>query len=558
MKTFLQDFVDEVGDKRLDKLELDNLKVRIAKKHNLGKIPKYSEILYSLDKEEFCKLNWIVNKPSRTISGVAPISIMSKPSNCPSQAKCIFCPGGIRSPFGDTPKSYTGNEPASRRSARNNFDPYLQVINRIEQYLINNHVPEKVDLIIQGGTFTAYSHEYQEQFVGYALKAMNDFSSIYLSNDLDIEKFKEFFMLPSDIRDQARVTSINNKLLNIKGSVDLEEEKKKNETARIRCIGLTIETRPDYGLLAHGNHMLKLGTTRVEVGVQSVYEDVLLNVKRGHTVKDTIKSIAILKDLGYKINAHYMLGLPGSSKEMDLAGLKELFSSQDYRPDMMKIYPCLVMKGTELYDTWKEGNYTELNTEDAARIIAEFKKEVPEYCRIMRIQRDIPTNFTEAGVDRTNLRQYVQLLMSQLGYKCRCIRCREAGRAAKIENIDIHTKQYEASSSKEFFISIDDVENDVLLGFCRMRFPSQLLRKEITNSTAIIRELHVYGQMAELGKEGNIQHRGLGSRLLKEAESIALANGKDKMLIISGVGVREYYKKFGYELEGPYMSKRLA
>ncbi len=558
MKSFLQDFVDEIGNEKPDKLSLDKLKVRLAKRHKIAKIPKYNEILLSMDINTAEKLKWIVGKPARTISGVAPISIMSKPSNCPSQARCTFCPGGINSPFGNTPKSYTGNEPASRRAARNNFDPYLQVMNRIEQYLVNNHVPEKVELIIQGGTFTAFSDEYQQQFIAYALKAMNDFSSIFFNKNLDAAKFKSFFMLPASIKDMSRVSIINSKLLSIKGTSSLMHEKNKNETAKIRCIGLTIETRPDYGMLSHGNNMLELGTTRVELGIQSVYEEVLVNVKRGHTVEDTIKSIAILKDLGFKINAHYMLGLPGSTMEKDLAGLNELFSNQVYRPDMMKIYPCLVMKGTELYEEWKQGDYKALETKDAARIIAEFKKNVPEYCRIMRIQRDIPTNVTEAGVDRTNLRQYVKVLMDELGYKCRCIRCREAGRASVIEEASTISRSYDASNGKEFFISAEDSINDVLLGFCRLRYPSNSLREEITDSSAIIRELHVYGRMAGLGSAGHIQHHGLGFKLLKKAEEIAISNNKDKMIVISGVGVREYYRKHGYSLQGPYMVKSLG
>ena len=252
-----------------------------------------------------------------------------------------------------------------------------------------------------------------------------------------------------------------------------------------------------------------------------------------------------------------MPGLPGSSPARDLTGLKELFKDSRWKPDMLKIYPCMVLKGTKLYAEWMKGDYKALTTEKAASIIAEFKRVVPPYCRIMRIQRDIPTKQTEAGVGMTNLRQFVEKLCEKEGIKCRCIRCREAGRAKTIGEVGLNVIEYEASGGKEFFISVEDKKNDVLLGFCRLRFPGQFLRKEITSTSALVRELHVYGTAVALGGEGDVQHKGWGKKLLLKAEEIAASSGKDKMVIISGIGVREYYRKLGYRKEGVYMVKKL-
>jgi len=346
--------------------------------------------------------------------------------------------------------------------------------------------------------------------------------------------------------------------------ITLEQVQKENETARIRCIGLTIETKSDYGKLLHGNQMLKLGCTRVEIGIQSIYDGVLEKTNRGNTVKDNIESIKILKDLGFKINAHYMPGLPYTTKEMDRKGLRELFENPSYKPDMLKVYPTMVMKGTKLFEDWKSGKFTPLTTKEAAELIAEMKQYVPEWCRIMRVQRDIPTNVTSSGVDRTNLRQYVEKVCKEKNIKCRCIRCREVGFNSKNRNIDlknasIKVTEYEASNGKEFFIATEDRENDILFGFCRLRFPSQLLRKEITIDSALIRELHVYSLAVQIGKKSkdSFQHRGIGKNLLMKSEKIAKNNGKNKMVIISGVGAREYFRKSGYKLEGPYMVKGL-
>ena len=260
-----------------------------------------------------------------------------------------------------------------------------------------------------------------------------------------------------------------------------------------------------------------------------------------------------------------MPGLPLTTKEMDLNGLKQLFENPDYKPDMLKIYPCMVMEGTKLYDDWKNGKFTPLATKEAAEIIAEAKRFVPKWCRIMRVQRDIPTFATASGVDRTNLRQYVEKICKEKGIKCRCIRCREAGinklknNNIKLENMQIKVVKYEASHGKEFFIAAEDKGADVLFGYCRLRFPSQYLRQEIIKDSALIRELHVYSAAVQIGKKSDdsFQHKGIGKQLMAKAEEIAKQNGKDKMVVISGIGAREYFRKLGYGLEGCYMAKKL-
>ncbi len=554
---FYEEIIEKIKNERLSKEQIAKLKTKLCSKYRMTEIPTDIQILlHAQEKDVQFLKKYLMTKPTRTISGVAVCAVMTAPFKCP-HGKCITCPGGVNSVFGTVPQSYTGKEPATMRAIRNKYDPYLQVFNRLEAYIVMGQNPEKLELIIMGGTFPRFTKKYQEEFVTYALKAMNDFSDLfYDEREFDVIKFKEFFELPADINNPERIERMRNKLLNLKNKnkTNLKKEQKRNEKSRIRCVGLTIETRPDYGKLKHGNEMLKLGATRVELGIQSVYENALKKMERGHTVKDSIESIRILKDLGFKLNFHYMPGL-FVSKEKDLEGMKQLFENPDFRPDMLKIYPCMVVKGTKLYDMWKTGNYKPLSTKEAAELIAEFKKHVPEYCRIMRVQRDIPSYLSEAGVNRTNLRQYIKEVMKQKGIKCRCIRCREP-RNEKIGKTEIKVREYKASEGKEFFISEENENN--ILGFCRMRFPSQFLRKEVTKDSALIRELHVYGQATGIGEEGIIQHKGIGKKLLAEAEKIAKQHGKKKIVVISGIGVRDYYRRLGYKLQGVYVVKSLA
>lgn len=555
-KRFYKELIDKIIKEKPSKKKLNQMKLKLCKKYSIKKQPTDIQILLNANKSQTKKLK-LITKPTRTISGVAVVAVMSYPFKCP-HGKCTMCPGGPESNFGDVPQSYTGKEPATMRAIRNDYDPYFQVFNRLEHYVVMGQMPDKVELIVMGGTFPSYKKRYQEDFTKYCLKAMNDFSRLFFSKKgFDFVKFKEFFELPGDVKDETRAKNIRKKYEKLKTKTTLEKEQKKNESAAIRCVGLTLETRPDYAKLKHANQMLRLGCTRVELGVQSVYEKALKKIKRGHTVKDTIESIAILKDLGFKINAHYMPGLPGISYKEDKEGLKQLFDNSDFRPDMLKLYPCMVTKGTKLYKDYRKGKFKPLTTKKAAKLIADFKRTVPSYVRIMRVQRDIPTYQTEAGVDRTNLRQYIQKYMEEHDWECSCIRCREVGRNPPIGESEIDYIQYIASKGNEFFIS-SETEN-CILGFCRMRFPNKSLRKEIPEDSALIRELHVYGQAVQLGKKEkkSSQHKGIGKKLLAFAEHQARLYHKKKMVIISGIGVRAYYRKFGYKKQGPYMIKSL-
>jgi len=648
LKQICQEILEEAKKNNINDLKSFNkVKINVLKRFNYKNIPKNATIASLASEKDKKKFKNILSmKPVRTISGVAPVALMTDTYPCPHTIKkigpCTYCPGGPGSVFGDVPQSYTGKEPSTRRAIRNHYDPYLGVFNRLEHYVAMNSVPEKTEVILQGGTFPFTPHTYQEYFVKYLLKAMNDFSRLFYNKDkMDKDKFNKFFEMPADISDKDRTERIQNKLMHIK-NLDLSHKKtldkinnlffnnkknnnlitlnnennsinknynnnknifngnnpnvdnsnanivsmktlikkineqnnpnfsliqmqKENETARIRCIGLTIETKSDYGKLQHANQMLKLGCTRVEIGIQSIYDEVLEKTNRGNTVKDNIESIRILKDLGFKINAHYMPGLPYTTKAMDKKGLKELFDNPDYKPDMLKIYPCMVMPGTKLYEDWKKGNFTPLTTKEAALLIAEMFSYIPEYCRVMRVQRDIPTYATSSGVDRTNLRQYVEKIMEEKKIKSRDIRGREAGinliknNKINIKNLKLKITEYGASKGKEFFIAAEDPKNDILFGFIRLRFPFQSLRKEITEKSALIRELHVYSLAVQIGKKSDdsFQHRGIGKKLLLKAEEISKQHGKSKMVIISGIGAREYFRKFHYELEGPYMVKDL-
>lgn len=565
---YYREIIEILKRKEISKERLAKLKVELCRKYNIKIIPTDIEILMHASPKDLEKLK-LITKPTRTIAGVAAIAIMSYPFSC-KHGKCIYCPGGPASVFGNVPQSYTGKEPATMRAIRNDFDAYMQTFNRLEQYVALGQEIDKIELIVMGGTFPSFDKSYQESFVKNSFKAMNDFSKMFFNAGkagfsglpINFAKYKEFFEMPGNIRDKEREKRILKKVLELKNKnkKSLQQEQKRNETAKARCVALCLETRPDFCNEKEINEMLKLGTTRAELGVQTLQDKILNKVKRGHKIKDTIKATQLLRDSFLKVGYHMMPGLPLSNKENDISMFKELFSNPDFKPDALKIYPCMVIQGTELFKLWKNKKYSPLTTMQAAEIIAEAKRFIPKYCRIMRVQRDISSNVVSAGVDRTNLRQYVDSIIRKKGIKCNCIRCREPKtRTINFNNVKILSSYYEASNGREVFISAEDLKNDILVGFCRLRIPYQPFRKEITQKSAGIRELHVYGAAAPLGEEGSIQHRGIGKELMKEAERIAREEfGKNKMVVISGVGAKEYYAKLGYKKEGPYMVKRLT
>ena len=553
---FVKQLNEEIVKKKINSIkDILSLRDNLARKLRPKQLPSLITIFAKADNEQKLYLKKILKtKPNRTLSGVSPVAVMTMPSNCPPQAKCIFCPGGINSQFGDTPKSYTGNEPASMRARRNFYDSYLQVFNRLEHYILLNQDISKCEVIVMGGTFTSFAKSYQEEFVKYIFKAMNDFSDLFFNKgELDYDKFSKFFELDMEFKDAERIKKIIKKISKLKGKCELKNEHLRNEKSNCRIIGLTLETRPDCVDLNIGNFMLELGATRIELGIQSMDDNVLEFVKRGHGTKESKDAIRLLRDLGFKLNLHYMI-FYNTKKEIE--DMKKLFSDENYRPDMLKVYPCMIFPGTELYDLYKKGEYKEVTTKQAAEIISEFKRSVERYCRIMRVQRDIPPKFSSGGVDRSNLRQYVEELCKKKEVKCKCIRCREIGRSDKIIDDNVYVDEFNANNGKEFFISIG---KDPLVGFVRMRFPSQCLRKEITKDSAIIRELHVYSSALKVGSKGEgYQHKGYGKILMDKTEEICKEFGKKKLLVISGVGVKDYYiSKLGYEKDGIYVSKKL-
>jgi elongator complex protein 3 len=493
------------------------LKAKLCKKHGLSRVPTNYEILEKVP-EEYREIAEpvLMNKPVRTLSGVAPVAVMTSPFECP-HGRCTYCPGGVTN---NTPQSYTGREPAALRASMHEYDPFKQTTSRLSQLKAIGHRTDKVDLIVMGGTFTSRPEEYQDWFVKRCFDAMNG-----------------------------------------KESPDLESAQEANESARSRCVGMTVETRPDWFGKHQVEHSMALGATKVEFGVQILDDAVLAGVKRGHGVKEVVEATKRSKDAGLKVAYHMMPGLPGSSEKKDLASFKMMVEDEGFRPDMLKIYPTLVVKGTELYDAWRRGAYSPPSLDEVVALVAEVKRSVPPWMRILRIQRDIPVQLIEAGVKKSHLRELVTKKLKEDGTPCRCIRCREIGHVPSAREglddkaVELRETRYAASRGTEHFLSFELPEIDSLIAYARLRIPGPG-----SAEAAMLRELHVYGQMVPIsGKAGKRwQHRGYGEKLLAACEERAADNGLPEIRITSGVGARNYYRRFGYERAGPYMAKRLA
>jgi len=490
-----------------DRDELQNLKLKLCKEYNLDTVPPNSSILARVSPEDVRLLNpFLIKKPMRTVSGVAVVAVMTSPFDCP-HGKCAYCPGGVSN---NSPQSYTGKEPAARRAGRNNFDPFLQVNDRIRQLTEIGHKTDKIDLIIMGGTFTCRDPEYQEWFVRRCFDAMNGIESESLA--------------------QAHLM---------------------NETSEHRCVGLTVETRPDVFDREQIERAMALGATRVELGVQILDDDILKGVDRGHGIDAVRRCTKECRDHGLKVCYHIMPGLPGSDPEKDLECFRRVFDDPDFRPDMLKFYPTLVVEGTKVYDWWKAGEYVPYDVDTAVDLLCRMKSVVPEYVRIQRIQRDIPVPQITAGILKSNIRQLVEAEMQERGLSCRCIRCREVGHTgAVLEDPDLVVMkdlEYGSCGGTEHFISYE--YEDSLIGYVRLRLDD--------NELATIRELKVFGKVASIGEDGeDWQHRGFGRGLVAEAERIARESGRSGIRVTSGVGVRGYYASLGFQKELPYMAKR--
>jgi elongator complex protein 3 len=520
-----QGVYEEIAKEILEEgTDVHGAKTRICRKYALERVPSNADVLSHVPPEKRkLLLPLLRKKPIRTLSGVAVVAVMTSPAPCP-HGKCLYCPTGK-----DAPQSYTGYEPAALRGKRSDFDPFLQVTDRLKQLHTIGHNIEKVELIIMGGTFPSRDRGYQEWFVGRCFDAMNSFGN---NNEIEATGIKEAQGL--------------------------------NEKASVRNVGITFETRPDFAKEKHVDRMLELGATRVEMGVQTLRDDVYLKMNRGHTVQDVVESTRIVKDSGLKLGYHMMPGLLSNVAE-DIEMFEKLFSSPDFRPDMLKIYPTLVLDGTELYEMWRRGEFDPPTEKETVNFIVKIKKRLPKWVRTMRIQRDIPAGLIAAGVKKGNLGELVQERLDVEGVRCRCIRCREVGhldykKGIKASQLDIMVEDYESSSGHEYFISVEDEERDMITGYLRLRLPSPVAHRcEIDDQTGIIRELKVLGQALKIGQieKQASQHQGIGKALLERAEDAARERGKTKLLVMSAVGTREYYRKNGYERIGPYMGKSL-
>uniref|UniRef100_A0A8C0J6Y9 Elongator complex protein 3 n=1 Tax=Chelonoidis abingdonii TaxID=106734 RepID=A0A8C0J6Y9_CHEAB len=438
---------------------------------------------------------------------------------------CRYCPGGPDSDFEYSTQSYTGYEPTSMRAIRARYDPYLQTRHRVEQLKQLGHSVDKVEFIVMGGTFMALPEDYRDYFI----RNLHDALSGHTSNNVS-------------------------------------EAVRYSERSLTKCVGITIETRPDYCLKRHLSDMLSYGCTRLEIGVQSVYEDVARDTNRGHTVKAVCESFHLAKDAGFKVVAHMMPDLPNMGLERDIDQFVEFFENPSFRPDGMKLYPTLVIRGTGLYELWKSGRYKSYSPSTLVDLVARILALVPPWTRVYRVQRDIPMPLVSSGVEHGNLRELALARMKDLGTQCRDVRTREVGiqeihHKVRPYQVELVRRDYVANGGWETFLSYEDPEQDILVGLLRLRKCSEeSFRPELKGGVSIVRELHVYGSVVPVSSRdpSKFQHQGFGMLLMEEAERIAKEeHGSWKIAVISGVGTRNYYRKIGYELEGPYMVKRL-
>ena len=448
-----------------------------------------------------------IRKPTKTLAGVTPIAVMCHPRKCP-HGTCLYCPSL------NVPQSYTPLSPPVIRANLLKYNPVKQVQSRLKSFSLMNHPTDKIELIIMGGTFLSFPEKYQYNFIKGCYDALNK-----------------------------------------KKSKNLEQAKKLNEKAKHRCVALCIETRPDYCSEKEIKRMLKFGATRVELGVQAIDDKIYKKINRGHKVSDVIKATKLLKDAGFKVGYHIMPGLPSSNVKKDLKIFRELFSNPNFKPDQLKIYPCQVLKGSKLAEIYLKDKFKPYTKEQTQKLLVKMMKIVPEYCRVMRIMREIPPEFLIAGTIRIDLRKDVEQEIRKNNIKLNEIRFREIGfnirdSLKKIDRkIKLRISEYQASNGKEYFLQFVNKDN-ILFGLLRLRLGKQ----------AYVRELHVYGKSLAVGQKPNktdTQHIGLGRRLMQEAENITKNNNYNKLFVISGVGVREYYKKLGYKFQDEYMTKNI-
>ncbi len=493
---------------------------------NAEMLALYKEMVVAGEQTPIPHVELLLKKiKTRSNSGVAVVSLLTKPYACPG--KCIYCPTEK-----NMPKSYLSKEPAAARALRNKFDPYEQVYTRLRALALNGHPTDKLEIIVIGGTWSFYHPKYQEEFIGEVFRACNNFHA-----ETEIQK----------------------------GEKSFAELLTTNESASCRVIGLSVETRPDYINEKELARMRSLGVTKVEIGVQHLDNGILAHNRRDMTKEDIAEATELLRNAGFKVVYHMMPNLPGSDPDKDKAMFTELFAGVLYQPDMLKIYPCMVLKKSLLYKIWARGGFRPYTDPELLDVLVAVKKKVPPYVRIIRVIRDIPATYIIAGSKISNLRQHIVEDQKKNHWQCQCIRCREI-RSGEFdaEKFKLSRIEYRTQTGTEIFLSYENTADNKLAAFLRLRLPDKTAEARfqddlaVLDGAALVRELHTYGHLVSLNEKGEqSQHRGLGKSLLEEAERIAKEQGFRKMAVISGIGVRDYYRKRGYELDRTYMVKSL-
>jgi elongator complex protein 3 len=499
-------------------------------------------------------------KPIRTLSGVAPVTVLTKPFPCPG--RCIFCPSDVR-----MPKSYLSDEPGAQRAAQHQFDPYSQTLSRLTTYHHNGHQADKVELIILGGTWSYYPEDYQIWFVKRCFDAMNEFAGQRQTGfdyqppppPIDFRGLAERVDGRTLNRNYNRIVSdftavqpTSNEPDEIAGWDELGRVQQLNETAEVRCIGLVVETRPDHLDSAEVIRLRRLGTTKVQIGIQSLSDRVLELNHRGHDVAAIRRAMRLLREGGFKIHAHWMPNLYGSSPQEDVEDFERIFSDSDFRPDELKIYPCSLIESAELMSYFESGEWRPYSHEELVEVLIECLQRTPEYCRITRVIRDIPGDDIVVGNKMTNLRQVAEEELRHRGLVCRDIRSREVRhRSVSPAELELKATEYETSVGREVFLQFA-TRQDRIAAFLRLLLPDHPGSIEELDGSAIIREVHVYGLLVSIGERqgGRSQHLGLGRSLIRRATEIAREAGFEDLAVISSVGTREYYRGLGF-VDGP-------
>lgn len=507
-------------------------------------------------------------KPVRTSSGVAPVTVLTEPAGCPG--RCIFCPDAE-----GMPKSYLPDEPGARRAAQCGFDPYRQVRTRLETFEAMGHPADKIELLILGGTWSAYARRYREWFVTRCLDAMNEAEDATGSARVEDDRLVAQDDALRDVADRGEADPAMGGPDRGAGHLAaLAHAQARNETAAHRNVGLVIETRPDWVTTDEIVHLRRLGVTKVQLGVQSLDDRILALNQRGHDVVAVRRAVGLLRAAGFKLHLHWMPNLYGATPESDRADFARLWADPALRPDELKIYPCSIIADTELHRLWQAGSYRPYTDEELIDLVADCKATIPPYCRVNRVFRDIPADDIVAGVKSSNLRQLAHRRMAERGQACRCIRCREVrGSAVGEDDLRLVVHAYATTGSLEQFLSYETTTGR-LAGFLRLSLPDRSAAQEIEPTkmreavwaaipeiaaAAMIREVHIYGPALKIGAEsaGEAQHLGLGRRLIEEAKARAAAAGFDRLAVISAIGTRRYYERLGFDRGELYLIARL-